>query len=254
MYTLADSDFYLTPTALILSAPQHSLMQNDILSSIADELDFDLSFNFQLENESFLHLSNDITANLDSDSSSANISTTTTTISDLIDSTPSISDLLQTDFSQFDTSEFEAFASAQLNSTFDSDLNLMSADNPTVFQLEEYSSSCASPDSSSMTSFASESAVTVSTTSHAKCAKNKEAVLSGRVDKKDSNKAAATRYRTKKLKEREELFVECEMYAKKNATLKGKIDDLQTEISFIKSLLVEVLIRKTKVWDFFCCC
>lgn len=67
-----------------------------------------------------------------------------------------------------------------------------------------------------------------------------------RVDKKESNKAAAIRYRTKKLKEKDELFRECELYAKKNGELKKKIDDLQTEISFIKSLLVEALIKKNK--------
>lgn len=71
-------------------------------------------------------------------------------------------------------------------------------------------------------------------------------VRGSRVDKRESNKAAATRYRNKKLKEREDLFTECDEYAKKNADLKSKIDDIQTEISFIKSLLVEALISKTK--------
>lgn len=71
-------------------------------------------------------------------------------------------------------------------------------------------------------------------------------VRGSRVDKRESNKAAATRYRNKKLKERDDLFTECDEYAKKNADLKSKIDDIQTEISFIKSLLVEALISKTK--------
>jgi hypothetical protein len=250
METLTDSDFYPIQTALISSVEnQSSSAQNDVLTSIADELDFDLSFNFLLENENFFHISNDIDFN--SISTNQDSSANTTTISDLIDSTPSISDLLQADFSQFDTSEFEAFTAespdsvridliSQVDTPYDSNSNLMSV-NPIVFQLEEESTSqfslaCASP-ASSMTSCASRSVK--------KSAKNK--VISGRVDKKESNKAAATRYRNKKLKEREDLFVECEMYAKKNTILKGKIDDLQTEISFIKSLLVEVLIRKTKV-------
>lgn len=65
------------------------------------------------------------------------------------------------------------------------------------------------------------------------------------IDKKESNKAAAIKYRSKKMKEREGLFAECEEYAKRNAELKKKIDDTQSEISFIKSLLVEALIAKS---------
>jgi hypothetical protein len=65
------------------------------------------------------------------------------------------------------------------------------------------------------------------------------------IDKKESNKAAAERYRLKKMREKEMLFSECELYAKKNVDLKRKISDIQTEISFIKSLLVEALIAKT---------
>jgi hypothetical protein len=63
-------------------------------------------------------------------------------------------------------------------------------------------------------------------------------------DKRESNKQAALRYRNKKLKERDELFNECERYAVKNDLMKKKIDDIQTEISFIKSLLVDALIAK----------
>jgi hypothetical protein len=68
----------------------------------------------------------------------------------------------------------------------------------------------------------------------------------GQVNKKESNRAAAIRYRNKKLKEREELFAECELYAKKNADMRKKIDDTLTEISFIKSLLVEALVTINK--------
>lgn len=64
------------------------------------------------------------------------------------------------------------------------------------------------------------------------------------IDKKQSNKAAAIKYRNKKLQEKELLFAECNEYAKKNSELKKKIDEVQTEISFIKSLLVEALIAK----------
>jgi hypothetical protein len=68
----------------------------------------------------------------------------------------------------------------------------------------------------------------------------------GKVNKKESNRAAAIRYRSKKLKERDQLFVECEAYAKRNAEMKKKIDDTLTEISFIKSLLVEALVTSRK--------
>lgn len=65
-------------------------------------------------------------------------------------------------------------------------------------------------------------------------------------DKRESNKAAAIRYRSKKLKEKDELFRECEYYSKKNELTRKKIDDLQSEISFIKSLLVEALLAKKR--------
>lgn len=64
------------------------------------------------------------------------------------------------------------------------------------------------------------------------------------IDKKESNKAAAIKYRTKKTKERDDLFAECETYMARNAELKKKIDECQTEISLVKSLLVEALIAK----------
>lgn len=66
-----------------------------------------------------------------------------------------------------------------------------------------------------------------------------------KIDKKASNKAAAIKYRTKKTKERESLFAECEEYERRNNELKKKIDETQSEISFIKSLLVEALIAKS---------
>lgn len=61
---------------------------------------------------------------------------------------------------------------------------------------------------------------------------------------KQRSKDAVLRYKSKKLQKRDELFSECEAYAEKNASLRKKVDDLQTEISLIKSLLVEALIAK----------
>lgn len=66
------------------------------------------------------------------------------------------------------------------------------------------------------------------------------------IDKKQSNKVAAVKYRNKKLKERDELFAECDKYASRNAQLRKMIEETQTEISFIKSLLVEALIARKK--------
>lgn len=66
----------------------------------------------------------------------------------------------------------------------------------------------------------------------------------GSVDKKESNKAAAIKYRNKKLNQKKQLFDDIALYEQKNAELRSKISDCQTEISFIKSLLVEALIAK----------
>lgn len=62
--------------------------------------------------------------------------------------------------------------------------------------------------------------------------------------KKEANKRAAIRYRSKKLKEKDALFEECADYARRNQQLRAQIDDVQGEISLIKSLLVQALIVK----------
>lgn len=67
---------------------------------------------------------------------------------------------------------------------------------------------------------------------------------SGRVNKRESNKVAAVRYRQKKSKERDQLFQECELYAQKNEHLKEKIADIEEQIGFIKSLLMQALAQK----------
>ena len=69
---------------------------------------------------------------------------------------------------------------------------------------------------------------------------------SGMVNKKETNRAAAIRYRNKKLKQRDELFAQCEFYAQKNVEMKKWIDDTLVEISFIKTLLVEALVSINK--------
>lgn len=64
------------------------------------------------------------------------------------------------------------------------------------------------------------------------------------VKKRESNKQAAIRYRNKKLREKDQLFAECDELAKRNVYLKKRIDDVKTQIGFIKGLLVEALIAK----------
>ena len=64
------------------------------------------------------------------------------------------------------------------------------------------------------------------------------------VNKRESNKLAAVRYRAKKGKERDQLFKECELLAKRNLYLKEKISDFEKQIGFIKSLLMQALANK----------
>jgi hypothetical protein len=65
-----------------------------------------------------------------------------------------------------------------------------------------------------------------------------------RVDKKQSNKEAAIRYRQKKMKEKYDLFKTRDGLKSENEDLKKKIEDIQLEISFVKNILVEMLLKK----------
>lgn len=65
-----------------------------------------------------------------------------------------------------------------------------------------------------------------------------------RVDKKQSNKEAAIRYRQKKMKEKFDLFKTRDGLKSENEDLKKKIEDIQLEISFVKNILVEMLLKK----------
>lgn len=68
-----------------------------------------------------------------------------------------------------------------------------------------------------------------------------------RIDKRESNKAAASRYRSKKSKEKDQLFAQCEIYEKANIELKEKIDNIESEINSIRNLLVHALLIKQNV-------
>ena len=74
----------------------------------------------------------------------------------------------------------------------------------------------------------------------------KRKVLQGRVEKsnKDKNNEATKRYRSKKQEQRKKLFDEVDHYEKLNKELKAKIEDIQTEVNLIKSLLVQVFLAK----------
>jgi len=63
-------------------------------------------------------------------------------------------------------------------------------------------------------------------------------------NKKESNKAAATKYRLKKVREKGELFERRDALVKRNQDMKEKLDEVQCEINYIKSLLLEALISK----------
>jgi cyclic AMP-dependent transcription factor ATF-4 len=62
--------------------------------------------------------------------------------------------------------------------------------------------------------------------------------------KKESNKEAATRYRLKKLSEKDQLFETKEHLEKENDQMKKKIELVKTEIYYIKHILVQLLFNK----------
>jgi hypothetical protein len=62
--------------------------------------------------------------------------------------------------------------------------------------------------------------------------------------KKESNKEAATRYRLKKLNEKDQLFETRIHLEKENDQVKKKIELVQTEINYLKMLLVQMLLSK----------
>jgi hypothetical protein len=64
------------------------------------------------------------------------------------------------------------------------------------------------------------------------------------VFKKESNKEAATRYRIKKMSEKDQLFETKVHLEKQNDDTQKKIDHVQTEINYLKNLLCQVLLTK----------
>ncbi len=107
---------------------------------------------------------------------------------------------------------------------------------------DSFSSSSSPSSESDCSSLSSASIISLDQSNKIKMIKTKNGV--GHINKKESNKAAASRYRSKKSKEKDQLFVECEYYEKKNSEMKQKISDIESEIQSIRSLLVQALLVK----------
>lgn len=75
--------------------------------------------------------------------------------------------------------------------------------------------------------------------------------LERKLRKKQQNKDAATRYRQKKKVESDIINDECDQLESRNTELRGKVDQMTREISYLKNLLAEVyeakgLLKKSK--------
>lgn len=69
--------------------------------------------------------------------------------------------------------------------------------------------------------------------------------------KKDANKEAATRYRLKKLSEKDNIFETRMLMEKENDEIKRRCELVTTEINYLKSLLVQMLLTKGVMSDKF---
>jgi hypothetical protein len=65
--------------------------------------------------------------------------------------------------------------------------------------------------------------------------------------KKESNKEAATRYRLKKISEKDKLFETRSGLEKENDFVKRKIELVQTEINYLKNILVQMILTKSLI-------
>jgi hypothetical protein len=66
----------------------------------------------------------------------------------------------------------------------------------------------------------------------------------GRNQNRESNKEAANKYRLKKLSEKNNLFETSQYLEKENEHVKNKIEIVQTEINYLKTFLVQMIIGK----------
>lgn len=67
--------------------------------------------------------------------------------------------------------------------------------------------------------------------------------------KKDANKEAATRYRLKKLSEKDQIFETRMMLEKENEEVKRRCELVTTEINYLKNLLVQTMLTKGMIGD-----
>lgn len=67
--------------------------------------------------------------------------------------------------------------------------------------------------------------------------------------KKDANKEAATRYRLKKLSEKDQMFETRMILEKENDDVKRRCEIVHTEINYLKNLLVQMLLTKGIIGD-----
>jgi cyclic AMP-dependent transcription factor ATF-4 len=68
-------------------------------------------------------------------------------------------------------------------------------------------------------------------------------------NKKDANKEAATRYRLKKLSEKDQMFETRMLLEKENNEVKRRCELVQTEINYLKNILVQMLLTKGVIGD-----
>lgn len=67
-----------------------------------------------------------------------------------------------------------------------------------------------------------------------------------KLKKMEQNKTAATRYRQKKKSEKEALVEEHTLLERKNMELKEKAESMAREIKYLKELMEEVRVARTK--------
>lgn len=102
-------------------------------------------------------------------------------------------------------------------------------------------------DQSTMSSFSADFNCKETKTISIKVSEVKSNKSYGRVTKnsgESTNKLAAQKYRSKKIQLRDQLFADCEHYEKLNKELRTKIEDVQSEVNLIKTLLVQVYLAK----------
>jgi len=142
---------------------------------------------------------------------------------------PSDFSLFDSTLQEYETSQFHLVFESQM---YDESVDLQATSSSYSVDSSNYAAVPTSPESIQL----------VETTRR----KTKLSVLSGRVEKstKERNKEATQRYRSKKLEERAKLFAEVDHYENLNKELRAKIEDIQSEVNLIKSLLVQVYLRR----------